>query len=274
MEADPASVYERIKSKHLLFSESVEEREIRVDSEHAALLKGKVTGHQFEPLFERSIAELEEIGLGKTPRGLFLSYLRKVGPVFHKEIRKDKRIWPKETELRAPRSWEEAHKVVLEYEQRESTNRAQVSSVYVAEETPRPRRQPKGGEDSVLNTDTGKGAGRKSKICFHFRDHGNCPKGDKCEYSHDKELRKKALAELRARGDSVGATSDRGGKGGKGRGRGKGNGKGRDRTPTGGRTRRDSPRRRADSPDRGRDRSRGRGSSVLCPYFLKNGSCL
>ena len=135
MEADPASVYERIKSKHLLFSESVEEREIRVDSEHAALLKGKVTGHQFEPLFERSIAELEEIGLGKTPRGLFLSYLRKVGPVFHKEIRKDKRIWPKETELRAPRSWEEAHKVVLEYEQRESTNRAQVSSVYVAEET-------------------------------------------------------------------------------------------------------------------------------------------
>ena len=269
VEADPASVYERIKSKHLLFSESVEEREIRVDSEHAALLKGKLTGHQFEPLFERSIAELEEIGLGKTPKELFLSYLRKVGPHLQKEIRKDKRIWPKEAELRAPRSWEEAHKVVLEYEQRESTNRAQVSSVYVAEETPRPRRQPKGGEDSVLNTDTGKGASRKSKICFHF------PQVDKCEYSHDKELRKKALAELRARGDSVGATSDRGGKGGKGRGRGKGNGKGRDRSPSGGRTRRDSPRRRADSPDRGRDRSRGRGNKqgVLCPYFLKSGSC-
>ena len=115
MEADPASVYERIKSKHLLFSESVEEREIRVDSEHAALLKGKLTGHQFEPLFERSIAELEEIGLGKTPRELFLSYLRKVGPHLQKEIRKDKRIWPKEAELRAPRSWEEARKVVLEY---------------------------------------------------------------------------------------------------------------------------------------------------------------
>ena len=147
VETNPEQVYERIKSKHLLFSESVEEREIRVDSEHAALLKGKLTGHQFEPLFERSIAELEEIGLGKTPRELFLSYLRKVGPHLQKEIRKNKRIWPKESELRAPRSWEEAHKVVLEYEQRESTNRAQVSSVYVAEETPRPRRQPKGGED-------------------------------------------------------------------------------------------------------------------------------
>ena len=176
VEADPASVYERIKSKHLLFSESVEEREIRVDSEHAALLKGKLTGHQFEPLFARSIAELEEIGLGKTPRELFLSYLRKVGPVLQKEIRKDKRIWPKETELRAPRSWEEAHKVVLEYEQRDSTNRAQVSSVYVAEETPRPRRQSKGGEDSVLNTDTGKGAGRKSKICFNSVTMGTVPR--------------------------------------------------------------------------------------------------
>jgi len=36
-------------------------------------MKGKLTGHRFEPLFERSIAELEEIGLGKTPRELFLS---------------------------------------------------------------------------------------------------------------------------------------------------------------------------------------------------------
>eukprot|EP00434_Breviolum_minutum_P040079 symbB.v1.2.035607.t1/scaffold4832.1/size34166/4 len=53
---DPEAVYEKIKTKHLLFSESVEEREIRVDSEHAALMKGKLTGHQFEPLFERLTA--------------------------------------------------------------------------------------------------------------------------------------------------------------------------------------------------------------------------
>ena len=72
VEADPASVYERIKSKHLLFSESVEEREIRVDSEHAALLKGKLTGHQFEPLFERSIAELEGNWAWKDAQGAFL----------------------------------------------------------------------------------------------------------------------------------------------------------------------------------------------------------
>ena len=174
--SDADSVYEKIKSKHLLFSESCG----RTRDQGGFGTRRSDAGHQFEPLFERSIAELEEIGLGKTPRELFLSYLRKVGPVLQKEIRRDKRIWPKESELRAPRTWEEAHKVVLEYEQRESTNRAQVSSVYVAEDGP--RRQPKGG-DSVLNTDTGKGVGKKSKICFHFRDHGNCPKGDKCEYT-------------------------------------------------------------------------------------------
>ena len=40
---DPEAVYERIKSKHLVFSESREER-----GEHVALVKGRLTGHQFE----------------------------------------------------------------------------------------------------------------------------------------------------------------------------------------------------------------------------------
>ena len=71
--SDPGSVYEKIKAKHLMFSESREEREIRIDAEHAALMKGRLTGHQFEPVFEASVAELEAVGLGKTPRELFLS---------------------------------------------------------------------------------------------------------------------------------------------------------------------------------------------------------
>ena len=59
---DPEAVYARIKAKHLVFGESCEER-VRVDGEHASLAK-------FEPLFEASIAELEAVGLGKTPREL------------------------------------------------------------------------------------------------------------------------------------------------------------------------------------------------------------
>ena len=44
--SDPEAVYARIK-----VGESREEREVRVDGEHASLTKGRLTGHQFEPLF-------------------------------------------------------------------------------------------------------------------------------------------------------------------------------------------------------------------------------
>ena len=64
---DPA-VYLRIKNKHLMFGGSREEREVRIDGEHQALVKGRLSGHQFEPLFEASVADLESVGLGKTAR--------------------------------------------------------------------------------------------------------------------------------------------------------------------------------------------------------------
>ena len=112
--SDPKAVYDRIKSRHLVFGESRDEKEIRVDSEHALLMKGKLSGHQFEPLFEASIAELESVGLGKTPRERYLSYGRKMPANLQKEIRSDKRLWPTDEKepggsatLRGPRTWEE-----------------------------------------------------------------------------------------------------------------------------------------------------------------------
>ena len=132
-------MYDRIKSCHLVFEESREEKEVRVDSEHA-LMKGKLSGHQFEPLFEASIAELESlynVGLGQTPRELYLSYLRKMPAVLQKEIRSDKRLWPTDEKepgdsatLRGPKTWNEAHEVVLEYEHREATHRASANSLF------------------------------------------------------------------------------------------------------------------------------------------------
>ena len=89
---DPKAVYDRIKSRHLVFGESREEKEVRVDSEHALLMKGKLSGHQFEPLLEASIPELESVGLGETPRELYLSYLPKMPTNLEKEIRSDKRL--------------------------------------------------------------------------------------------------------------------------------------------------------------------------------------
>ena len=216
---DPEAVYLRIKNKHLMFGESREEREVRIDGEHQALVKGRLSGHQFEPLFEASVADLESVGLGKTPRELYLSYLRKMPPHLQKEIRQDKRIWPgdaKDVGLRSPATatWEESHKVVLEYEQREAAHRAVAHSTYstTAGEVPdssaalakaqkeirelnaaakAAAARPSGAaaKDSTLAAGSGAkgcGKGAASKICFHFRDHGNCPKGDSCPFSHDK----------------------------------------------------------------------------------------
>ncbi|CAE7521007.1 unnamed protein product [Symbiodinium microadriaticum] len=112
--SDPEAVYSRIKNKHLMFgpgwwqAEGGKSGAPKPKPKHQAFAKGKLTGHQFEPLFEASIADLEAVGLGKTPRELYLSYLRKMPPHVQKEIRQDKRIW------RA------TNKVVLEYEQREA----------------------------------------------------------------------------------------------------------------------------------------------------------
>ena len=254
---DPKAVYDRIKSRHLVFGESREEKEVRVDSEHALLMKGKLSGHQFEPLFEASIAELESVGLGKTPRELYLSYLRKMPANLQKEIRSDKRLWPTDQKdpsgsatLRGPKTWEEAHKVVLEYEHREATHRASANSVFTYDQDPRnsaaaeARKEldklkaearklakanataaAKAAEHQSLLALQEKGAGKGNKICFHFRDHGSCSKGKDCPYSHDKELRKQTLAD-RSNGGGNASYAASSGAGPQGGGKGQGQGEG------------------------------------------------
>ncbi|CAE7841964.1 pol, partial [Symbiodinium necroappetens] len=58
--SDPEAVYTRIKNKHLMFGESREEREVRVDGEHQALMKGKLTEHQFEKMPPHLQEEIRE----------------------------------------------------------------------------------------------------------------------------------------------------------------------------------------------------------------------
>ena len=239
---DPEAVYLRIKNKHLMFGESREEREVRIDREHQALVKGRLSGHQFEPLFEASVADLESVGLGKTARELYLSYLRKMPPHLQKEIRQDKRIWlgdAKEVGLRSPATWEESH---FEYEQREAAHRAVAHPTYsttagepsdpsaalakaqkeirelkAAAKAAAARPSGAAAKDSTLAAGSGAkggGKGAAGKICFHFRDHENCPKGDSCPFSHDKELRKQALAAKRGEGTLAAKGGKGGGKGG------------------------------------------------------------
>ncbi|CAK9071601.1 unnamed protein product, partial [Durusdinium trenchii] len=274
---NPETVYTRIKEKHLIFAESKEEKEVRVDNEHVLLSKGRLSAHQFEPLFEASISELESVGLGKTQRELYLSYLRKMPPYLQKEIRSDKRLWKGEATLRGPATWEEAHRVVLEIEQREATHKATANSVLVAgadmsgmgsgqplggkqllqeekKPKPKPKAKPKAVPDaSVLTTNA-----RSTKLCFHFRDHGNCPKGDACPWSHDKELRRKALAARKEASGGKGAEQTYATKGGKGGSEGKGSEKGSGGGKGG--------------PKGGKGKS-NKAPGTVCPFFQKNGAC-
>ena len=258
--SDPGAVYERIKSKHLMFSESREEREIRINAEHASLVKGRLTGHQFEPVFEASVAELEAVGLGKTPRELFLSYLMKMPPSLQKEIRADKRIWQEEDRLRGPQTWEEAHRVVLEFEQREATNRATANAVYAASSSelsettpnqPKAKAKPKPTPVAVTAGDP-----RKERLCWNFRDYGSCSKGKDCPFSHDKDLRKKAL-ESKGKGKS-GQSGGQESYPAKGQGKSKGKGKGKGGKGSPAPEQQPKPKEKSDRP---------------CPFFAKNGAC-
>ena len=245
-------MYTRIKEKHLVFAESKEEKEVRVDNEHVLLSKGHLSAHQFEPLFEASVSELESVGLGKTQRELYLSYLRKMPPHLQKEIRSDKRLWKGESTLRGPATWEEAHRVVLEIEQREATHKARTNSVLAAgsdmngaspsqsapvgkqlQEEKKPKPKPKAKPKIVPDASVLAANARSTKLCFHFRDHGNCPKGDACPWSHDKELRRKALAAMKETGGGKGTEQAYPSKGGKGGSQGKGGDKGAKGSPKG-----------------------------------------
>ena len=191
-----------------------------MDSEHTLLMQAKLSGHQFEPLFEASIAELESVGLGKTPRELYSSYMRKMPAALQKEIRSDKRLRPTDVAmpggsatLCGPETWEGAHEVLLEYEHWEATHRASANSVFTYDQDPpnpaaaeAPKEldklkaeakklakasanaAAKAAEHQVTLAFQDKGGDKNKKICFHFRDHGSCPKGKDCPYSHDKEL--------------------------------------------------------------------------------------
>ena len=122
--SDPEAVCNRIKNKHWMFGESREEREVRVDGEHQTLMKGKLTGHQFQPLFEASKADLEAVGLGKCTSRISGRCRR----IFRRRFARTSACGPetdgKDVGLRSPATWEESHKVVLEYEQREAAHRA------------------------------------------------------------------------------------------------------------------------------------------------------
>ena len=108
-------------------------------------------------------------------------------------------MWGKESGLRGLQTCEEAHRVVLEYERREATNRATANAVYSLQDSDvgKPE-QPKKPRKNVMRsggrgTNIGVTAGDpfKEKLCSNFQDHGSYSKRNDCPFSHDKEFRSK-----------------------------------------------------------------------------------
>eukprot|EP00435_Cladocopium_sp_Y103_P042487 s1035_g11.t1 len=164
VQSDPGQVYEQIKSKHLLFSETAEERQIRVLEEGDALEKGKLSAFQWEVRWESD-------GKG--------------GTIF-----------------RGVETWEEAHEVVKEIEETNAGQRALNNSTFVhglEKEKPKKEKKP----DKVLAQGSELIEPSKLKqVCFDTRDRGTCSKGKDCRYLHDKavveEARKKALRDKKS----------------------------------------------------------------------------
>ena len=118
LETDPDAVYDDIRARHMQFTETQMEKQMRVMAEWEALWKGSYSALHFEAVFEEAVAELELAGLGKNQRELLLGYLQKVGKESAAEIQRDVRQWATDVQdlPRRVATWIEAHKVLVEVE--------------------------------------------------------------------------------------------------------------------------------------------------------------
>ena len=215
VQKDPGQVYDQIKSKHLLFSETAEEKQIRVLEEGDALEKGKLSAFQWEVRWESHLADRDGIGLGLNKTEGLIQYLRKIGPNLSKDVRRDKRFRPDGkggNGFRGVETWEEAHEVVKEIEDTNAGQRALNNSTFThgPENKDRPKKEKKPDKVLVQGPEAAD-AGKLRQVCFDMRDRGTCARGKDCKYVHDKavvdEARKKALWDKKSAGNSQERTS-------------------------------------------------------------------
>ena len=221
---DPGEVYRQIKSKHLMFSETAEEKELRVLEEGDALQKGKLSAFQWEVRWESHLADRDSVGLGLNAKEALIQYLRKIGPALSRDVRRDKRFRPDgsgRNVFRAVATWEEAHEVVKEIEETNAGQKALNNSTFAVK--PGGHGKKEGDQIHAQGSES-----LAAKVCYEMRDKGSCSRGKDCKFSHDKsvveEAKKKALKDKKQQGKPPGETVAKyegGKKGGKGKGSGR-----------------------------------------------------
>ena len=250
VDEDPEEVFQEIRARHMKFTETPMERQMRVLGEFDALWKGQKTAHQFEAAFEEALTELELAGLAKNDRELLLAYLQKIGAKLAAEVQKDVRAWKgadgREVSRRAA-TWDEAHKVLCELEAITASGRALVPSYSAAYAYNMQSKGDGGGKGGGKDSFGGKGGPKgfgkggaqgsggksdwkpgdyKSQVCRGMRDNGTCSYGDACRYSHDKKLIAEEKKRMQGGAQAAAAFGSKGkGKPEKGKGKGKDGGK-------------------------------------------------
>ena len=79
-------VYQLFKDRMLEFTETLTEKQTRVQSEFRFLEKGNLTALQWEVAFEKGLSDLADAGLPLRDREEFLAYIEKCGQRLHKLI--------------------------------------------------------------------------------------------------------------------------------------------------------------------------------------------
>ena len=191
---DAADIYEEIKGRLLKFQDTATEKQLKARQKWEDLTKTRhMTALQFEAQWEAALAKLESVGLGKTDLEKFLAYLVKMGPQLGEEIRRDRRARADGaggTTNRPPKTWEEAHEVLVELEGIRAGTRALTAAKAAGLVGPCKgeaglyQGAQEGGKDKG-GKGKGKGGGGAKPVCWKMSETGQCEHGDNCRFSHD-----------------------------------------------------------------------------------------
>ena len=135
LERDPRAVYDKIMETILATRETSLEVQSVLDKEWASDAgKGRRTAHQFHPVFQKLVTDMEACGLGKSERELFLGYLRRMTPQVRADILKWRAEFPDRSAggapgIRGPETWQEAHTVLVQLERYQDQSRSFVAKV-------------------------------------------------------------------------------------------------------------------------------------------------
>ncbi|CAK8994559.1 Pro-Pol polyprotein, partial [Durusdinium trenchii] len=203
---DPGEVYRQIKSKHLMFSETAEEKEIRVLEEGDALQKGKLSAFQWEVRWESHLADRDSVGLGLNAKEALIQYFRKIGPALSRDVRRDVFGQMGSESLAAKVCYEMRDKGTCSRgkdckfsHDKAVVDEARRKWVKEKKQQERPSEEPVAKYEGGRKGGKGKGSGRKgadqggskggqddreSKACRFFNTAGGCSRGSKCPFSH------------------------------------------------------------------------------------------